>query len=257
MSIGYWGSKKRFAQDIADELCAHSGRGVLYEPFCGMASVGMEVLRRGCFRNVAFSDSNENIVEYWKGIAAGWLPSTKPLTHEQWARLRRARSPSARRSFYGYDLGFGGIFLAGRAPNASMNREGHLTRVRQRLREAEELLRGGGWTLRHERFEQLRPVPRSVIYCDPPYLVTTTDGGSCNPYQHFTAEQTAVLWDCMRRWLRNRCIVFLSAARRPRPPPDLRLTSVREWSLMSNIQSAKRGSGHKRREVLLRVELVR
>ena len=95
MSVAYWGSKKRFASQIADWICeyaANSGRGreTYYEPFCGMASVGMEVLKRGCFSKVVFSDSNGDVITYWKGVKSGWLPRAAPISTGRRARPSRA-----------------------------------------------------------------------------------------------------------------------------------------------------------------------
>lgn len=258
MSIGYWGSKKRFASEIVDVLERHGGKRVtLYEPFCGMASVGMEALRRDVFRKVAFTDVNENVVAYWHGVARGWLPSGKPLTDAEWSTLKASTRPSVRRSFYGFHLGFGGHFLAGRFPCADMNRPSYQERARERLRTAFNMLkeRSGAWEVALLRYEDLRPSKNSVIYCDPPYVVSTTDGGRANRKQHFSENEMARLWECMRRWIAERgCVVFLSAARPPKPPRGVRLTVVKKWEVSNRIQTSKTGSG-RRTEVLLRVTL--
>lgn len=255
MSIGYWGSKKRFAKDIVDVLCRFAGTDViLYEPFCGMASVGMEALRRRCFKKVVFSDANENVIVYWHGLAEGWLPSERPLTVQQWTRLKQSQTPSVQRSFYGFDLGYGGHFLAGRSPCDSMNHRTHFQNARKRLGEATDLLRRNGrlWSFQQRSYATLRPRPGSVIYCDPPYSIVTTDGGVNNRNQHFSKAQMDELWHCIRDWLGNGCNVFLSSARKPYVPPDLCAKTVQRWDVPNNIQISKRGSG-RRTELLLHV----
>lgn len=261
MSIAYWGSKKRFASEIADVLCAHGAPSrTLYEPFCGMASVGMAVLERGCFRRVAFSDASADVIAYWRGVAGGWLPDTKPLSQGAWTELRASRkraAPSPRRSFYGYSLGFGGHFLAGKRPCRSLNHKGFLSRVRERIRAAAALLRAerGRWSFDCRPYERLAPARGSVIYCDPPYVVHTTSGGASNPGQHFTDAEMAALWERMRGWIRDRgCVVFLSAARLPPAPRGMYLEVEREWRTRNRIQTSKTGAGS-RAETLVRVRV--
>lgn len=256
MSVGYWGSKKRFASDIADVLCRHAAPGkILYEPFCGMASVGMEVLKRDCFKRVVFSDLNEDVIVYWHGVAKGWCPSTAPLTDAQWTKLKTARSPSARRSFYGFDLGWGGHFLAGRSPCASMNRTPHLRNARIRVKAASDVLRSrrAKWSMHLRSCFDLNPVASSVVYLDPPYELGTTDGGANNKNQHFSSDDMDRLWGCVRTWLRAKCVVYMSSARKPRLPPGLRFVVVKKWDISNRIQTSKSGSG-RRTELLFRIE---
>lgn len=263
MSVGFWGSKKRFATDIADHLCLEGrrkGSSSFYEPFCGMASVSLEVVRRGgkgchSFRSVVMGDKDENVVEYWKGVKRGWLPSPSPLSVAKWSSFKKRGSPpSPARSFYGFDLGFGGKFLAGRRPNPSMNHETHLSRARERVEEASSLLRKGNVTILQQDFRSLRPERGSVLYCDPPYSSSTTDGGTVNRSQHFSEKDMADFWDAVRRWISLRCSVFLSASRLPSVPNDLRLLLVQEWTISNRIQTSKRGTPRKRKERLLLVE---
>lgn len=251
MSTGYWGSKRRLAADIADVLCADGGTAY-YEPFCGMASVGMEVLRRGCFARMTWSDKSEDVAVYWNGVRRGWLPSARPLPQAEWEKLKRSRRASPRRSFYGFDLGFGGQLLAGRSPVASMNREAHLARARERVRAAGALMRAAGARLVVERRDCAAVrVPRgAVVYCDPPYLAPP--GKDLNKKHVDKAGMTEV-WACLARWRDAGAAVYLSAASRPRPPRGLRVEVVRTWRILNRIQTAKRGSAQYRTEYLLRV----
>ena len=157
MSLAYWGSKKRLAADIADALCADAPRRpfVYYEPFCGMASVGMELLRRGdCTSQQHWSDADADVVAYWQHVKRGWLPPTRPVSQAEYERMRRTtlarRKRSDRRSasppthvFYGLQVGWGGHMFLGRSPAASINKRSHLERVRERVRGRRAPARGG------------------------------------------------------------------------------------------------------------------
>ena len=86
MSLSYWGSKKKLASRIADVLREETGRTAYYEPFCGMASVGVEMLPY--FRTAVWSDADANVVLYWRAVQRGWLPSVRPITQAQWDAYR-------------------------------------------------------------------------------------------------------------------------------------------------------------------------
>ena len=257
MSLAYWGSKRRFANEIADVLCGHAGAPMYYEPFCGMASVGLELVRRGCFTRMLWSDSSEDVVVYWQALQRGWLPQTHPLTQTQWDGLKRTRSASPRRSFYGFHMGYGGQLLLGRSPTADMNRSAPLQRVRERLKEAAALLRTSRVALTVERLpcEALRPHKHSVIYCDPPYAVRGGGRTTSDP-KHSSAGAMGKIWECIERWvLRHACVVYLSAAREaPEPPASLRLVRVKEWTILNRMQTSKLGAAQYRKELLFRVE---
>lgn len=265
MSLAYWGSKKRLAADIADALCADAPRRpfVYYEPFCGMASVGMELLRRGdCTSAQHWSDADADVVAYWQHVKRGWLPPTRPVSQSEYERMRRTtlarRKRSDRRSasppthvFYGLQVGWGGHMFLGRSPAASMNKRTHLERVRERVRAAGALLREAGAAHRVARrsFETLTPARGSVVYCDPPYV--RADGKAA--HRHFSADDMAAFWACARRWVVERgCRVYLSASVLPAVPLGLRATVVRRWTVMN--RSATGNAGPKTRaELLVRV----
>lgn len=254
MSLAYWGSKKKLSSPIADILCSVGGEGRdYYEPFCGMASVGVEVMRCDVFRRMTWCDLDPNIVRYWNGVRRGWLPPTTPITQSYWDELRATSRPSMARCFYGYHFGWGGHFLAGKTLVRDKNTEHHLTNVRDRIREVGTLMRSQENRLHLDQcsFRSLRPRRGSVIYCDPPYV--RTDGGS-NQTRHFTTDDMNQLWDCMRRWIRqDGCIVFLSASERPKPPRDMSLTTVGKWEVYNNTASIRPHAPRTRSELLLLV----
>ena len=244
MSLAYWGSKKKLASRIADVLAdAADGRTVYHEPFCGMASVGLEALPR--FRTSVWSDVHADVVLYWRAVQRGWLPSTRPLTQAQWDAYRASARPSVARSFYGFHFGWGGHFLTGRTLVRDKNTEAHLRGVRERVRVAGEAMRDHRVRVEHAAYWELRP-KRAVVYCDPPYVGE-------NSGRHFRPEDMARLWDCMRVWLRDGCAVFLSASERPRAPPGLRLDVVAQWTVYNNTASINPHAPRHRHELLLRV----
>jgi site-specific DNA-adenine methylase len=255
MSLAYWGSKKKLASAIADELCEHaSGRARVdyYEPFCGMASVGIEVMRRSCFQSLTWTDTDENIITYWNAVRAGWLPDTRPITDAQWNRIRRSPRASARRSFYGFHYGWGGHFLAGRRPPDDKNSSGALRLLRDRIkRVAGDMQRAGrSLVIQRNNYQQLVPRRGSVIYCDPPYVRAV----GANRERHFTDEEMRELWAAIRRWIvRDGCAVYLSASDIPRAPPGLRAHRVRSWTVYNNTSSIREHAPRHRAEHLLRV----
>lgn len=260
MSLAYWGSKRRFAREIADVVCAHasSTHRDYYEPFCGMASVGVEVLRRGCFvGHKVWSDASPDVVAYWRGLQRGWLPSGGALSQTQWDGLRRERTASPRRSFYGFHLGYGGQFLAGRSPNADLNRPAPMQRVRERLKATAALLQSqnGRLVIEQRTCDAVRPRKHSVVYCDPPYVLE--EGKPNSNRKHVDARAMDAIWKCLHRWVvDDHCIVYLSASRQApaRMPVSLRLVLVKEWTVLNRMQQSKRGVAHYRKELLFRVE---
>jgi len=255
MSLAYWGSKRKFAREIADVLCEHDSAPAYYEPFCGMASVGVEVLTRGCFTRMLWSDANADVVAYWKGLQRGWIPSTDTITQAQWDAMRRDRTSSARRSFYGFHLGYGGQFLAGRSPNADLNRPGPMKRVRDRVQETSRKIQSVGDKLvvRQQVCDALRPRRGSVIYCDPPYVLE--EGKPNSNRKHVGVEAMNAIWQCIQRWVvDHECVVYLSASREARKTlSSLRLVLVKEWSVLNRMQQSKLGVAHYRKELLFRV----
>lgn len=250
MSLPYWGSKKKLAKRIVDILSLESKDRHYYEPFCGMASVGMEVLRRGGFVSMTWTDVDPNVAWYWKGVQRGWLPSTKPISQAQWDELRSTSRMSMARCFYGFFLGWGGHFLLGRKP-CDRNNEQSLRNVKERLREAAKLMQNSPLTIENAPFASLKPHRNSVIYCDPPYMLPV---GKANVSRHFTNDEMMHLWQSIRRWLRSGCLVFLSASELPDVPDDLSITVVHRCDVL-NSSSSIRAAQSKRAEYLLRVSL--
>ena len=278
MSLAYWGSKKKLATRIADVLCEeHPGdKFEYYEPFCGMAHVGIELLKRKCTSSSHWSDANVDVIKYWLAVKRGWLPPTKAVTDAEWTRMKghgsarhsrsRKRSKGSRRSssaspthrtsrplshiFYGFQLGWGGHMLNGRTPGDYLNNEPHLKRVRERVKETAPLL--SSVDIKHALFQDVRPSKGSVIYCDPPYI--RSDGKAQG--RHFLHSDMDLMWACLGRWIRDRkCDVYLSASEKPKLPPGLRAVVVRTWSVMNRTTTINSGDNN-RKEHLLRIQAV-
>lgn len=247
MSLTYWGSKKKLAGDIADIICTADARDY-YEPFCGMAHVGLEIAKRGCFRKYQFSDVDDNVILYLDAILRGWLPPIEPITPAQWNAFRNTRKRSVKRSFYGMHLGWGGHFLAGTKLHEQRNKTAAYRRVRDRIKRAVSELQDEDINFHTSSFHTIRPTTGAVIYCDPPYM-----SDSVHSERHFNHAQMGALWESMRTWIvRYDCVVYLSASKRPGPPPGMRTSVVKRWNVTNNSASMHGGT-MRRQELLLRV----
>lgn len=120
--LAYYGGKAFYADDIADVLervCAGRKPKKYVEPFCGWCAVLERVAARGGLGAKALvgSDFNKSVVRFWQGLSRRtWRPPTKPVSKEQWERLKRG-PPSALKAFAGVCYSFNGrYFNSYRAP---------------------------------------------------------------------------------------------------------------------------------------------
>tara|TARA_B110000008_G_C16872059_1_gene525201 strand:- start:45 stop:812 length:768 start_codon:yes stop_codon:yes gene_type:complete len=171
--------KTKIAREISEVLhrvCAGTTIRTYAEPFCGMVSVGLRMIEKstngeGNIRHFLFSDHNQNIIVLLQAIQRGWTSPTSPIETDEWQRLKRTTRISARRSFYGYGLGFSGALLRGSKPNTRDNTVKHLTSVRRKIKR----IQGGGFSQQqnvsivHSDF-RTRNYRNTLIYCDPPYI---------------------------------------------------------------------------------------
>lgn len=249
MSVSYWGSKKKLRGAIADAIC-ECNASYYYEPFCGMAYVGMELLRRETTLKKHFwSDLDKNIVVYWKALRRGWLPRPLVLRQSSYTSMKHSKAFSPQKSFYGYHLGWGGSFFLGKKPTADKNTPRRLQATVRRVGSDAAVLRRNKVQISCKSHTGLKPLPDSVIYCDPPYL--STKKSKC----YFSEQQMAELWESMHNWLQKGCIVFLSASKMPTCPPHLKLRKVNQWRVVNNTTTIISKAPKYRTELLLSVSL--
>lgn len=192
------GGKGRQAKHLAPILSGYAANSTAYyEPFVGGGSIFERVAGHAPI-SIA-SDAHLDLMFMWQALLDGWQPPTI-LTKDEYEQLRNG-PPSALRGFAGFGLSFGGKWFGGYAANArGRDYCGPARRVVLRKASA---MRDAKARVRWMDYRQLDPMPRSIIYCDPPYANTTR-------YVGMPAFDSANFWSLAADWAESGCAVFVS-----------------------------------------------
>jgi len=133
--VRYAGGKKRISKEVCDviqhiekELKQESNDYL--EPFIGFGAVAIEMMKREIEirhtnppginkrpkRNYILTESNPNMVAFWKGLKGKWVPPTK-VTSELYDKLSKERNnqtkPSADMAYVANAFSYNGLFFGG------------------------------------------------------------------------------------------------------------------------------------------------
>lgn len=165
-SMKYMGSKARIAKDILPIMLKHRRPDQYWvEPFVGGANMIDKVTgpRIG-------SDINPYLIAMFKALQNGWDPP-KELTEAQYHDIKNNKHlfDPALVGYVGFALSFGGKWFGGwRRDNKNTDQ------AAQALRSIEkQALFLKGIYFENVNYFELAIPPKSIIYCDPPYLNTT------------------------------------------------------------------------------------
>ena len=198
----YMGGKARIAKRLVEAILADTGlRSEWWEPFVG----GGNVMEHACqhFDRSVGTDIHPDLMLLWQHVAAGGeIPEM--ITRERYSELRH-NSPSWERALAGFGASFGGKWFGGygeiKSPRPGRNAEvirntyAALTRQGAVVRERSVVFACGSYA-------DFAPPSNSVIYCDPPYVQTTSyDGTDAFDHRAFYAR-------CME-WARS-SVVYVS-----------------------------------------------
>lgn len=198
----YMGGKAKLSKELsAVMLSLTDEREHYYEPFLGGGSVAEKMGQH--FNHCHYSDNHQDLVMMWDAVVNhGWEPPSE-LTEEEYYYLKVAE-PSPLRAFAGFACSFGGKWFAG----VARSKKTHYPSTGRR-----SVLRGRSMagiertTYTHMSYEDLEPIPGSLIYCDPPYMGTTgyTTG-------HFDHEK---FWTIAQAWAKAGASVYVSEYNAP------------------------------------------
>ena len=253
--LRYEMGKTKIADEISDVLIREcqkqAGIRAYAEPFCGMISVGLKMIDKQNEHDLAkfrFVDKNKNIIVLLQAIQHGWTSPTSPIRVAEWQRMKQTARVSAKKSFYGYTLGFGGALLRGSKPNARDNTKKYLSRVQQKLRR----IQGGGFGKRnvsvaYDDFRNLS-FKNTLIYCDPPYIGV----GETNTSTTWPMQDEDEFYEKIHEWLhpKSNNMVVVSGMVRPKRRKGFRIRQIWKRNWKAPITTQRSSS---RNEYLFRV----
>lgn len=197
----YLGGKSRLVPFLSDAIRL-TGRTRYVEPFVG----GGSVLAGLCphFDEIEAGDSHPDLVSLWNAVLDGWVPPAT-VSLDQYEELRHQVDASPLRAYAGFACSFGGKWFGGYARKSDGTPDQAGSRA-SLLRKADQI-RPRVSHIRQASFEDYAADPKSVIYCDPPY-VTSADysTASWRPYD---------FWDTARDWTASGAVVLVSEFQAP------------------------------------------
>lgn len=189
--IKYTGSKSSHADEILKVVLAKRRRGQHYiEPFIGGANVFVKVPHKDGPRIGA--DLNGFMIALHRALAAGWKPPTT-MTEAQFNDIRdhQDKHPPELVAFAATGCTFGSMWFSTFVTENEVAGAGYVSGTRAKTegmggnrcgQSARSCLRDApflkGAKFIHSSYDQLDIPPRSLIYCDPPYVSTVGYEGS-------------------------------------------------------------------------------
>ena len=234
MPISYHAGKARLAKDIYKVIMKKVDENTKIqkyaEPFCGMLSVGLAVMKNDNkrFRKFLFSDSNERVTVFLKALQRGWLPKVEMINKTKWEHYKKTKDKvSAQKSFIGFTLGFSSAYFAGTqgAIKGFDNKriQPKLERKIKQLKELKPLFTSNKFSIKEKSVFQ-QDYKNTIIYCDPPYF------GRFRGQTKFgwSKEKDEAFWRKIHSWLapEKNNIVLISKGYLPKRMKDIRVKTI-------------------------------
>jgi DNA adenine methylase len=160
----YLGGKHKLAKWLAAHILPRK-QGRLFEPFHGGLSATVAL------QPYVASDSFEPLTRLIAAVRAGWEPP-EIVTEETYFKVRGSGTPLE--AFVGFCCSYSGKWYAGyakdNAKNPSYARQGKNALLRK-------INATRSVHFQHRDYFWVDPQPGDTLYCDPPYMGTTTYGG--------------------------------------------------------------------------------
>lgn len=201
----YMGGKTRIAKRISEAILDNSNSRKYYlEPFVGSCSVFKEVAPH--FEWSVAGDAQPDLIEMWNALVfQGWEPPEN-LSNTEWVDLRDS-SPSALRAFAGFNCSYAGRFFEGYARDRTGKTNFAAKGRRGLLSDVERIKTANVGVFRNWTYGTWKPLPGTVIYCDPPYRGTKRYSSKRSQVPEFDHDD---FWDTVRMWELHGCEVFVS-----------------------------------------------
>lgn len=202
VTMQYLGGKSRISKPIAEILSAatreRERERVFVSLFCGSCVIEAKVDAEIKLLN----DKHPYLIAMWKALQEGWVPP-QIITDDEYYRVKANMNENpALAGFVGFGCSFGGKWWGGMARNKKgqnycANASHSLLRDLQGVQKA---------IFTCLDYRDVIIPDNAVVYCDPPYVNTTTyTTGKFN---------TDEFWDYMRQ-LSKRCDVYISEQSAP------------------------------------------
>ena len=167
------GAKHRIGKPISEVMLSltnqcHVGRYV--EPFCGSLGVMKHMVANNecCIAN----DQHKDVIALWQALQTDSLQLPESLTREEYKQWKStadvATEGLGERAAIGFGLSFGGRYFAGYASGAGRN---FLDELKRSLVKLAPVARACEFTCGDYRDVVYQK--GDIIYCDPPYQLTT------------------------------------------------------------------------------------
>jgi DNA adenine methylase len=179
------------------------------EPFCGMLGVYQHIPQLfGDKIKYKAGDLNKSVIMMWKAAQKGWKPPTKPISREQFYKLKNS-DHSPLRGFVGSLQSFRGVFFGAYYPYKSTRNKNSSEKVQKIAKELKNV------DFKSTSYEKYSNLKNYVIYCDPPYQNTSQFYYENNKRSNlkFNNEE---FWKWCKKMAKNN-IVFVSEYSAPRP----------------------------------------
>jgi DNA adenine methylase len=178
----YLGSKAKHAKYLLPFILENKTKNQYYvEPFCG----GCNMIDKVKGNRIA-NDSNYYLIEMWKALQNGWIPPDK-INKEEYNHIMKNKDlyEPCLVAFVGFLCSFGGKFNNGfveinDAPKAKRVLKNQI----KKLKDVQFF---------NVSYNNLIIPENSIVYCDPPYAMTTEYNGT-DTFNHFD------FWN----WCRNK-----------------------------------------------------
>ncbi len=183
-----------------------------------------------------FSDVHPQLIALWNAVMLGWVPP-EHVSEEEHREARKGFGEQYLRGFIGFGCSYSGHWFHGYARDKSGRN--YASNARSQLLKRKSGFGGStflNWDYR-EVFSLLKP--GDVVYCDPPYMGTTTYDGT-EPFDHGT------FWDSCRGAADRGALVFVSEYQ---APPDI--PCVLEMPTRTSIRTNDRAAQNRVEKLFL------
>ena len=186
-ALQYAGGKWKVAHIVSHVIGVLPPDAELREPFCGGASVSVEMVRSGRAARVWLNDIDVAVRAVWNSLLHEMDALEEALlatvnTGENFKRLRRAVPLRGKIKLKGVELAAAEVYLRATTNSSRANGRWDPTsrwvpeRFVKRIREVSHLLQGKvvhGECTGHDFLEVIRAPGEAVLFLDPPYARTT------------------------------------------------------------------------------------
>ena len=186
----YLGGKDRYGEEIARVVRSKRCAGqLILEPFCGSCSVSQYLETP-----LICSDAHRPLIQLHQAVQQGWEPPDF-ISEEEYRNLHEEWKDGEEGpliGFVGFACSWGGKWWGGYARDSTRN---YCIEAKKLLLKKHKNLKNVKFEYRNYRNHEPRNL---VIYCDPPYVGTTT---------YSIPFDNKLFWSVIRKWSKHNKVV--------------------------------------------------